>query len=187
MKVDKIWQAETVVCIASGPSLTKQDCDQVRGLGFKTIAVNNAWELAPWCDAIYACDPSWWKNNFDKIKSKAERWTCFENAASFHGINCHGPFLQALNSGLRAVEFAVERGANRVVLLGYDCSVKFGTHYHGDHEETTNPNADSCKRWDSQFSNYDFGECEIINCSRYTELSCFKLKKLEEMACSLAV
>lgn len=181
MKVVKDWAGKTVFCIAPGPSLTRQDCELIKQTKAPVVAVNNAWEWAKFCDVIYACDPGWWEHNIFKININAELWTCFENLAHEYELNCHGPFLGALNSGLRALQLAVDRGAKRVILIGYDCSVVNGLHFHGPHEKTPNPDPAKCRKWNTQFSNMDFGDCEIINCSRYTELSCFKKQNLEDV------
>ena len=53
-----LWRNQTVVCIASGPSLTQDQVDQVKGLN--TIAINDAYKLAPWANILYACDYQWW-------------------------------------------------------------------------------------------------------------------------------
>jgi hypothetical protein len=29
----------------------------------KVIAINNSWRLAPWADALYGCDYTWWHAN----------------------------------------------------------------------------------------------------------------------------
>lgn len=178
-----MWEGKTVFCIASGPSLTKQDCDYVKSLNVPTVAVNNAWKLATFCDVIYATDPGWWKHNGSEITVAAERWTCFENVAKTYKLNCHGPFLSAQNSGVRALQFAIDRGASRVVLLGYDCSVANGVHFDGPHAHTGNPTEASTKRWQTHFARMDKKKCEVLNCSRYSELEVFPKIKLEDIQC----
>ncbi|MGQ6076331.1 hypothetical protein ACUNGR_13575 [Serratia sp. IR-2025] len=51
----------TVVCVASGPSLTAADCALVEASGLPAIAVNNSWRLIPACAVIYAADCCWWE------------------------------------------------------------------------------------------------------------------------------
>ena len=58
-RVPRLWPDATVVCIGSGPSLTAEDVDYCRGRA-KVIAINNAYQLAPWSDVLYACDGAWW-------------------------------------------------------------------------------------------------------------------------------
>ena len=51
--------SKTVVCIGRGPSLRPDDIAYCQGKAV-VIALNAAWELAPWADVLYAADFSWW-------------------------------------------------------------------------------------------------------------------------------
>ncbi|MCU3444303.1 phage holin family protein [Enterobacter asburiae] len=72
-------------------------------------------------------------------------------------------------------------GASRVLLLGYDCSIRNGTHWHGNHAQLSNPDKFSVARWQDEFSRLRTvaGGVEIINCSRFTRLTCFPRQSLE--------
>lgn len=181
--LDRIWQGQTIVCIASGPSLTEADCNQVRNSGLLTIAVNSSWKRARFASVIYAADHSWWKNYRDEIDIDAERWTWSARAAENFGINHHHMLPGAQNSGLRAIDFAIQRGASKVILLGYDCSISNGTHWHGDHTKSSNPDASRCKAWLRHFAQLDRRGCSIVNCSRFTALNCFPKNSLEAELC----
>ena len=172
-------------CIASGPSLTYDDCELIRKSGIKSVAVNNSWEMAPFCNYIYAGDRKWWAAYHDKITINAERWTCSDKAASSYGLNYHiagGPY----NSGMRAIQFAISKGFKSIALIGYDCSVKKGTHWHGDHKIKGfgNPTNEKISTWKDQFKRVSDqakkNNITVINCSRYTELECFDIVKLEK-------
>lgn len=168
---------ETVVCIASGPSLTKADCDLVEASGIPAIAVNDSWQLAPFAQVIYAGDSDWWSQHIREIDIPAERWTCNKGAARWYRLNYH-PAVGYWNSGLRAVQFALWQGAHRVILLGYDCSVEHGTHWHGDHPNGNNPTPAKCREWIKQFEKLPRGQ--IINSSRRSALTCFDRLSLED-------
>lgn len=178
-----MWQGLTVACIASGPSLTAADCALVEAAGLPAIAVNSSWQLARFADVIYASDAGWWDHNLHLIDAPAERWSSYQSADTKYGINRHRVPNQPHNSGMRAIQFAIERGASRVLLLGYDCSVKGGTHWHGDHKNTKNPDAKRCAMWLRQFAMIDRKQTEIINCSRETALTCFPRMTLEQALC----
>ena len=62
--------------IASGPSLTKEDVDAVRGLN--VIVINTSYWLAPWADILYACDGHWWDWHYENTDWKA-KLDAFEN------------------------------------------------------------------------------------------------------------
>ena len=53
------WAGETVAILGGGPSLTQSQVDACRGR-CRVIAVNNAYQLAPWADLLYFSDEVWW-------------------------------------------------------------------------------------------------------------------------------
>lgn len=173
-------------CIASGPSLTSSDCMDVVRSGIKTVAVNDSWKMFPFCSYIYAGDYKWWAINHDKIDISAERWTCSDRAANTYKLHYHiaaGPY----NSGMRAIQFGISKGFKSIALLGYDCSIKNGIHWHSPHAEPVlrNPTVSKIEKWHDQFKrvseNAKKQGIKIYNCSRYTELNCFERANLEEM------
>lgn len=171
-------KAKTFVCIASGPSLTAQDCELVRASGLPTIVVNNSWQLAPWCDHLYAGDLAWWDANFSQVPEGPKRWTCTRQASAKYGLNLHTKY-GGYNSGLRGIELAFDLGAERVLLLGYDCNVDNGTHWHGNHTETKNPDAERCREWMKQHARLPQRD-RVVNCSRSTSLEAYPLGLLEK-------
>lgn len=178
------WAGQTACCIASGPSLTAEDVALVQAAGLKTIAVNNAWELARFCDVLYAGDLKWWAKYGEKVDVPAQRWTSASKAAEVFGLKLYrrsGGF----NSGQRAVDLAASFGAKRILMLGYDCSVAQGTHFHGDHAGLRNPDAKRCRVWAIQFIRMAMRlkKIEVINCSRRTSMTCFKRMPLEDALC----
>lgn len=177
------WSGQTVVCIGGGPSVTNDQIETVKKLNAKVVAVNSSWKIAPFCDVIYAADGAWWNAYGSEVNVSAERWTCSENAAKHHKINRHGRFTSALNSGLRAIQFCLNRNAERVLLIGYDCSVKNGVHHYGPHTKTGNPTDINCRKWQKQFESLDLDKSKVINCSAYTELTTFKRGNLEDFLC----
>lgn len=147
------WPGATVVVVASGPSLVRDDCETLRAARAdgrcKVVAVNDAFRLCPWADAIYACDAAWWNHHASALADRlADCWTCDAPAAARHGLNHaagFGDFAKAAdiakptedprwlglstdaryigygaNSGFQAVNLAAHFGAARIVLLGFD-------------------------------------------------------------------
>lgn len=170
-----------VAVIASGPSLTVEDCEVVRRSGISTVAVNSSWRAAPWASVLYAGDSCWWENYGREAAITAEHWTASRQAAIRYGINYHRS-VGLSNSGARAIRFALERGADQVILLGFDCSVADGTHWHGDHPATGNPDAARCRQWMRDFlkiaAEYPG---RVVNCSRRTALDCFPRSTVGEL------
>jgi hypothetical protein len=173
--------AKTAVCIASGPSLTASDCAKVEALGLYTIAVNYSWRMARFADVIYAGDPSFWDRQSSIIDIPADRWTCLEPVATKHGINLHGNFTAVGNSGARAAQFAIDSGFKRVILLGYDMSIKNGAHWYGGSAAEQESYKLLLPFWHQHFSQINLKGAEVINCSAYTELEAFKTARLDDV------
>ncbi|MCQ4370003.1 hypothetical protein [Enterobacter asburiae] len=174
---------KTFICVASGPSLTANDCALASGSGYPVIAVNSSWRAVPDCQHIYAADFAWWDQYHDSLTVSAERWTQSRRANSRYGVKLfrpseNGPF----NSGQRAIQLAAHLGAEKVILLGYDCTLENGAHWHGSHPATMhNPVPREVIRWHEDFSSLagQLPGVEIINASRHTALTCFRLSTLE--------
>ncbi len=172
--IRKGW--EEVVCLASGPSLTMDQVEQVYQSGYPTIVVNNTFMLAPWADVLYAADLAWWREYYTKAKfvmteedEGAEFWTLEGNRDylkrhhpdSFHHIK-EVPFqrLPGLgidkvhhggNSGYHTINLAYLFGASKIILAGYDHQHAGGkAHWHGDHDKDKfriNANIEHMDRW----------------------------------------
>jgi hypothetical protein len=176
-----------IFCVASGPSLTKRDCDLIAASGAKIIAVNKSWEMFERLDFFYAGDLKFWKEYYKQINIPVgEKWTCAAAAAKMFNLNLHntaGPF----NSGMRAIQLAILKGFRTIGLLGYDCSLAKGSHWHGAYEKpqfipVTQRKVD---KWQVQFlkvvKQARIVGARIYNCSRHTELACFPLMDLEDV------
>ena len=174
---------KTFICIASGPSLAASDCALVSDSGYPIIAVNSSWRAVPNCQHIYAADFAWWDHYHDTLKTDAQLWTQSQRASLRFGVKLFrpeesGPF----NSGQRAIQLAAHLGAKRIILLGYDCTVAKGAHWHGRHPATMhNPAPREVGRWHTDFSHLVdlLPGVEIINASRETTLTCFSRLPLE--------
>lgn len=174
----------TIIVCASGPSLTVTDCSTALASGHPVIAVNSTWEAIPQCNHIYAGDLRWWDLYAATIPDGPELWTCNTRAATRYGLNLFDTDTRLpFNSGQRAILFAASLGARNIILLGYDCSIEHGSHWHGDHHELDNPNSGNIKRWHGEFmavAEQFQNRVNIINSSRETSLSCFRRMPLQE-------
>ena len=171
------------VCIGSGPSLTRADCDRAASGADWLIACNESWRLAEWAHALYAGDYAWWDAHHHEVPAHLEKWTCAASAAERFRLHLHRTAPCAMyNSGQRALELAIAKGFERILLLGYDCSVARGAHWHDDHRggAAKNPDAQRCAQWQSQFAAIDPGGAQILNCSRDTALTAFPRMALED-------
>lgn len=152
------WSVGTTVIIASGPSLTCEQVEYCRSRAAHVLVVNNNHEIAPWADAIYACDAAWWDEYGARVPLTMSRWTMipetdrghlyhqqrevvsrfglrFVRGLSGSGLHPSGVYYGG-NSGHQAVGLAVSvLGARRVILLGFDFkkSPTGKRHHHPDH------------------------------------------------------
>ena len=137
-----VWLTDNVVIAASGPSLRRSDLDAVRGRA-ALITINETWRLAPWSDALYACDARWWRKRGPapheylgrRFIGKGEHPEC-EPGGDVPDE------LGGRNSGFQAISLAVRHGARRVILTGFDMQATGGRrHHHADHAGLNNPTA----------------------------------------------
>ncbi|MBV2180773.1 MAG: hypothetical protein KUL86_06000 [Castellaniella sp.] len=177
---------KTVVCIASGPSLTADDCALVKASGHLAIAVNNSYLLAPFADVLYAGDRAWWAQYGKAARAiMGECWTASPDAVERFGIH-RFEARDFENSGFQAIELAVlEKKADRVILLGYDMQHTGGKrHWHEDHPGQME-NADAVADWPGRFVGLSarFAHVDFVNCTRETALTCFRRMELRDALC----
>ncbi len=204
--VPKAWPGSTVVCLGGGPSLTAEDVDYCRGKA-RVIAVNDAYRLAPWADALYGCDVQWWKWHHGVREFSGEKWSLEQpNWGNWHdrwsdiqllkNAGDHGLSLDPTeiatgsNSGYQAVNLAVLYGARRVVLLGYDMQTK-GTqsHWFGHHPQRAGvvaPFAQFLESFKSLVKPLADLGVEIVNCTPGSRLRCFPMATLRDTLCEVA-
>jgi hypothetical protein len=172
------------ICVASGPSLTADDCAMASDSGCPIIAVNSSWRAVPECHHIFAGDCGWWDVHYSQLDIPAKRWSTSGRACLRYGVNHYrSPDNDTFNSGQRAIQLAAHLGAERVILLGYDCSLANGVHWHGEHPPgLKNPDALSVVRWREEFARVavSLRNVEIINCSRSPSLTCFRRETPEK-------
>lgn len=182
---DPPWRGATVACIASGPSLTPKDCAAVAAARVRTITTNDSVKAAAFADIALAADHGWWQQHMHEMPPGPQKWTCSYAAyREFPQLSLFRTNLPTRNTGAKAIELAIHLGATRVILLGFDCSLKAGVHWHGPHERTSNPEASLMPEWAGHFELMArFAQergVEVINCSRDTALTCFPRVALEE-------
>ena len=180
----------TVAVLATGPSLTPQAVDQVRKAGLAVIAVNDAYALAPWCDVLYAADAAWWHvhaqqvQHFKGVKMTADATTPYRSVQRLKqtGVEGYDPTPGHVrtggNGGYQAVHVAIQAGAKRILLLGFDMG---GTHFFGRHPHplrNTPPSAFA--NWIGRFQGLIGHGAEIINYTPGSALKCFPSQTLAE-------
>lgn len=199
------WQGGSVAILASGPSLTPDQCAAVRAWrdaapGRYAIAINTTFRLAPWADIFYACDGEWYRAMDNGVRyvdevtaliDKARCWTQDRKAADDFGLHyiesSRAPGLstdprrinQGNNSGFQCINIAYHAGARRIILLGFDC--KPG-HWHKPHPSPLS-NSLPFERWKREFralaADLKTTGVEVVNASPGTALKAFPLVDLK--------
>lgn len=199
VSVPRLWPGATVVCLATGPSLTAEDCAYVRSKA-RVIAINDAYRLAPWADVLYACDAKWWHWHHGVPSFTGPKWSLDHSA--WHNYRVTYPDVQKLlntgpsglehqptglrngrNSGYQAINLAVHYGAARIVLLGYDMQPSGGkSHFFGEHpNRQQSPYAMFRQRFESLVGPLKKRGVEVVNCTRRTVLTVFPCARLEDV------
>lgn len=188
---------KTIGIAASGPSLTREDCNKLRQNCDEVIAVNDTWRMVPDAQHLYGADQKWWKHHISDVANdfNGKCWSCETDKKTNWGKESPDAWgVTALigrigdtglskdpqyvvtggNSGYQAINLAYHLGAQRIILIGFDMHWHSGkAHWFGDHPKGLNnvePN-----RYVEAFRTIkpeDYG-LEIINCSRVTLLDAF--------------
>lgn len=191
IKVDWLHELKgTVVCVASGPSLTEADCDRARISGLPTIVTNTTYQRCPWATVLIGHDWTWWAVHHRQVQRtfRGHKVTGQSSGTRF-GAQYLGvlKFQTFRNAGCAAISLAVLAGARRVILLGYDGAFAPDgrTHWHGDHPVGQLGNCGSMPHWPERFGQVaayarDRG-VEVLNASRDTVHAMFPRVMLEDV------
>ena len=185
------WTGHAAAIVASGPSTKAKNVDLLRGK-VKVIAIKENVELAPWADVLYGCDAPWWINNLGAPKFRGLKITASEmlrplkfdvRTIKVQGLDDRMHFDRSDNigaggnSGFQALNLAVAFGAERIALIGFDCS---GAHWYGRNRGPgrTNPDEWNFRRWRKAFevSSVELKDrgFDVVNCSPDSTLTCFR-------------
>lgn len=197
-KIQREWEGQTCAVLASGPSMTQEVADLVKGK-CPAIAINTTYRLAPWADILYAADREWWAGHPEARKFAGRKVSILGNTNSAmefeeldyvenggYGLLDPRPthVRTGKNSGYQAMHIAIHLGAKRILMCGLDMRPIGGKeHWHGDHPDGVKKTM-PYETWRSLFN-----QCapfirargiEVINCTPDSALHCFKKQKLED-------
>lgn len=199
------WPGATAVIIASGPSTEQVDLALIRGL--PTIAVSNGFRAKPDADVFIAGGQVFWKlNDLSQIASPLLILT--KNYAPWTGIPIDdgrlvymdraGPdgltdirtaLCGAESSVTLAINYAVHRGAARIILLGCDGQPSL------DGRRRVNSNQAEDLGWEWRYAKHEAAMATqieplaergvgIVNCSPGSVLGCYRRADLADaIAC----
>jgi hypothetical protein len=172
---------------------------EVRAAGVPTIAVNDAYLLAPFADLVYFADAKWWRWHKDRPE-----WRAFAGQKcsidvghdpkmdqSIHLLTkSHEPGISldpaaictGSNSGYQAINIAILAGAKRIVLIGYDGQPKGGRHhFFGEHPDKSFAPYDVIRvRFLEAVEPARAAGVEILNASPDSRIDCFPMVTLAD-------
>lgn len=158
------------VIVATGPSAKHAPLRDVQELA-RFIVIKESWRLAPWADVLYGLDQGWWLFNrgvpdfrglkvspspsvcrvyrdvrLVKLKPRA---TIVRDQYDEHGRLTIGCGLKSGggHSGFQAINLAVQFGATRIVLVGFDMTLAYGAHWHKEGNGVGRAEAGRVKSW----------------------------------------
>lgn len=186
-------EARVGVIIGTGPSLTREQIDQVSHL--RKFGVNNAYEFG--LDVHLACNIEWW--DYYGADFPGHKWTWDKATAEKYGINyIAGRWADGLStdpnyihyhhgSGPQIVNLALHYGCKTMLLIGWDMRYSAKRHYFGEypaplqHWPRTGPNGELAGliREMETIRPADYG-IEIINCTPGSALKCYPSRYLSE-------
>ena len=125
---DLDWSGHHVLIVACGPSAATVDLEPFRSS--KVIAINEAWRLCPWADVLYGADDVFWEagrgDGFAGLKVRGSDLTIRGDE-----INFNPAYMGSGGTGaFQALNLAVHWGAKRIGLVGVDCRLDLGEHWH---------------------------------------------------------
>lgn len=197
------WSEKAVAIIASGPSAKKEDLEQLRGRA-AVLAIKQNVELVPWSDVVYGCDEAWWRHKKGLVDFKGIKVSWAPRAIGrypdLHKVEIEtsqdriypvekrsyrmvfdkpGTLGNGGNSGYQALNLAVQFGAKKILLIGFDMHDRSGVHWYGRNhwERAGNPSRDCFDRWlkalDVAARDLEYIGVQVINTSPISALTCF--------------
>lgn len=186
------WFGEVAAVVAAGESAAIAGVGLLRGR-CRVIAVNRSYELVPWAEALYGADGLFW-DHYPAARSFAGlRVTASRDAARAHRLQLvtvsgehrflvdqPGTIGHGGHSGFQAINLAVQFGARKLLLIGFDLS---GDHWHAKHP-TRNPRPQTLDKWrrrlDAEADRLAELDIAVVNCSLASALTRYQKLPLPE-------
>jgi hypothetical protein len=193
------WSGRAVAIVASGPSTKKAGVEHLEGR-ITTLAIKQNVDICPWAEVVYGCDYPWWRHvrglpEYRGLKlcydARAEKYGCGKveiPKANEDGLlfGKTGTVGAGGNSGFQAINLAVQFGATRLLLVGFDCQDRSGVHWYGRNmwQGGGNPSGNNFRRWIKAFGDAAKVLAErgvdVVNASPLTDLQCFRRQSITD-------
>lgn len=209
--VTRSWIGKAAIVIATGPSLTHEQCEVARRLReadvARVIAVNDALYMAPFADVHYFPDRKWWQDFGHRDRPefrafKGQRCSMLMPSGGVESNHESGAVYllrigkadgwswrphtlnTGVNSGHQAINLAALSGGNPVIALGLDGR---GQHFFGNHpDNSVVPHAEMRQNLTAGAAELAERGIRVINCSPGSAIDCFERGTIEEIGLLLA-
>jgi hypothetical protein len=193
------WSSAGAAIVAPGPSAKSADVAKLKGK-VPVFAVKQGVDLCPWADAVYGCDAAWWRfrRGLPTFSGLKLRWsgngccdfsdvvgvTIRDNALDRIIVDEPGVIGSGRNSGFQALNIAVQFGARRILLIGFDMH---GQHFYGRNNWAmcSNPDEWNFSKWRRAFAagaaDLKALGVEVVNLSMPSTLSCFRKASVDQV------
>lgn len=189
-----LFEGRTALVFATGPSLTKLWSPE-RPIPWPSIAVNDAWKIAPKADILYATDAAWHMHHkgvpdFAGVKvgyqGPGPAGVIWLQGSGGEGYDPRlGYVRHGQGSGYAAVHLAAQLGARRIVLVGFDGRPVNGlAHYFGEHDRAIRkpmPFGVWLERFAVLATELKKRGVEVLNATPGSALRCFPTVRLEDI------
>jgi hypothetical protein len=192
------WQGRACAIVASGPSARNASLECLKGR-LSLIAIKETFHLCPWADVVFGCDGPWWKANKGlpefkgtKLSHDAAICAAYPDVHKIEVIredrlftDHPGTIGYGRNSGFMALNLAVQFGARRILLIGFDLHADDGIHWYGPNawRGATNPGERQFRRWRDAFAaaapQLKQLCIDVVNASSRSALTCFRRQSVE--------
>lgn len=196
------WTGQTALIIGTGPSAEEWPLDAAQER-VRAIAIKSTWMLAPWADALYGLDKDWWIANRGVPAFKGLKFTGSPSVSNVYadvrrirlrtfakiltaetGVVGCGLKTGGGHSGFQALNLAVQFGARRILLVGFDMTLANGAHWSRDNG-TGRPDAGRTASWREALDGCagQFRELgvDVVNCSPRSALTAYPKVTLPEV------
>lgn len=193
------WRGQACAIIASGPSTKAANVAQLHGR-LKVLAIKQNVDLCPLADVVYGCDRPWWdhRRGLPDFKGLKIAFDPGVNYPGVHKIRIRDKKLDDIivdepgvvgaggNSGFQALNLAVQFGASRILLVGFDMTDRSGPHWYGRNNwpKSNNPSESNFRRWRGAFAKASITLAtmgiEVVNASPISEIKTFKQMTVEQ-------
>ena len=195
------------IILGTGPSLndSKPDILKLHDQDALIFGVNHTWKDFP-VDVLICCDPSF-HEHYGKIEGPFEHWHWDKEICDRHGYKfIEGRWIDGLStdsayiafghcSGVQALNLAVHRGCDPILLVGHDFKYEEGKprHYFSGLSDVVGEYPQQLRKW-SLFSKPEGNDLmrvykhiadqqglpRIINCTPGSALKCFEMGELKD-------